>query len=92
MAPKIINNTLKHRFETEVGAQTAFLVYQVAADQITFTHTRVPPALEGRGIGTALVKAAMDHAREHSLRVVIQCPFVAEVVQSHPQYQSLLAS
>ncbi len=92
MAAKITNNPLKHRFETEVGKQTAFLAYRVADDLITFTHTQVPPALEGRGIGTTLVKAGVEYAREHGLRIVPQCPFVAEFIRNHPQYTSLLAS
>jgi uncharacterized protein len=92
MQLKISNNSLKHRFETEVGKQTAFLNYRVAAEEITFTHTEVPASLNGRGIGTALAKAALDYAKEHNLRVVPQCSFVAEVIRTHPQYQGLLAS
>ncbi len=91
MPSPITNNTLKHRFETEVSKKTAFLNYRVDGNQITFTHTEVPPAVEGRGIGTSLVKAALDYAREHALQVVPECPFVASFIQSHPQYQSLVA-
>jgi predicted GNAT family acetyltransferase len=92
MALKITNNSLKHRFETEVGTRTAFLAYRLANDLITFTHTQVPPALEGRGIGTALAKAGLKYAQQRTLRVVPQCPFVAEFIQSHPQYKPLVAS
>lgn len=90
MPNSVSNNTLKHRFETEVSNKTAFLNYRIAGDQITFTHTEVPAAIEGRGIGTSLVKAGLDYAREHKLHVTPQCPFVAEFIQSHPQYQSLV--
>jgi predicted GNAT family acetyltransferase len=90
MTIKISNNTLKHRFETEIGARTAFLNYRIADKAITFTHTEVPAALNGRGIGTALVKTGLDYAREHALRVVPQCPFVADFIAKHPQYQSLV--
>ena len=92
MASKISNSTLKHRFETEVGARTAFLNYRIAGGQITFTHTEVPAALQGRGLGTALVKAGLDYAAANSLRVVPQCPFVAEFLSAHPQYQQLVAA
>ena len=30
MASPITNNTLKHRFETEIGPRTAFLNYRIA--------------------------------------------------------------
>lgn len=90
MKLKIINNTLKHRFETEVGSKTAFLNYRLEAQGITFTHTEVPASINGRGIGTALVKAGLDYAREQALRVIPQCPFVADFIQTHPQYQALV--
>jgi uncharacterized protein len=87
---KISNNRLKHRFESEIGKQTVFLNYREEDGRITYTHTEVPASLNGRGIGTALVKAAMDYAAEKKLRVVPQCPFVADFVRIHPQYQPLV--
>ena len=92
MTLNIINNTLKHRFETEVGAKTAFLNYRLESSVITFTHTEVPASLNGRGIGTALVKAGLDHAVKNGLGVIPQCPFVADFIQTHPQYQPSLDS
>ncbi len=89
MASAITNNTLKHRFETEASHKTAFLNYRISGSEITFTHTEVPASIGGRGIGTALVKAGLDYAREHQLRVIPACPFVADFLQAHPQYQSL---
>jgi uncharacterized protein len=88
----IVNNKLKHRFETEIGPRTAFLNYILADKVITFTHTEVPSSLNGRGIGTALVKAGLDYAIEQSLRVVPQCPFVADFISAHPHYQSIVNS
>ena len=92
MTLKIFNNTLKHRFETEVGSKTAFLNYRIASQVITFTHTEVPSSINGRGIGTALVKAGLDYAIEQGLRVIPQCSFVADFIQIHPQFQSLIHS
>jgi uncharacterized protein len=88
----IVNNKLKHRFETEVGSKTAFLNYILREKVITFTHTEVPSSLNGRGIGTALVKAGLSNAIEQGLRVVPQCPFVADFISTHPQYQSIVNS
>jgi uncharacterized protein len=85
MTLKIINNTLKHRFEVEVGSKTAFLNYRLAQKDITFTHTEVPASLNGRGIGTALAKAGLDYAKKEGLNVIPQCPFVAEFLRTHPQ-------
>jgi len=87
----IVNNKLKHRFETEVGSKTAFLNYILHENVITFTHTEVPASLNGRGIGTALVKTGLSYAIEQGLRVVPQCPFVADFISTHPQYQSIVS-
>lgn len=92
MTLKIINNTLKHRFETEVGSKTAFLNYRIVSQVITFTHTEVPTSINGRGIGTALVKAGLEYAIKEGLGVVPQCSFVADFISTHPQYQSLIHS
>ncbi len=91
MKLNIVNNALKHRFEAEVGTKTAFLNYRIAANVITFTHTEVPESINGRGIGTALVKAGLDYAVGQGLRVIPRCPFVADFVSTHPQYQKLIA-
>ena len=56
-----------------------------------FTHTEVPDALEGRGIGKRLVKAALDDARAQGLKVVPVCPFVKHYIENHPETQDLLA-
>ena len=90
MTLKIINSTLKHRFETEIGSKTAFLNYRLGDKIITFTQTQVPTTLSGRGVGTALVKAGLEYAAEHGLRVVPQCPFVADFIHAHPQYQPMV--
>jgi uncharacterized protein len=89
MTLKINNNTLKHRFETEVGSKTAFLNYILKEKVITLTHTEVPSSLNGRGIGTALVKAGLDYAVSQGLRVIPQCPFVADFIRTNPQYQKI---
>ena len=90
MKIRITNNTLKHRFETEIGSRTAFLNYILGDNVVTFTHTEVPASVSGRGVGTALVKAGLTYAIEKGLRVIPQCPFVADFISIHPQYQSLV--
>ncbi|WP_158747971.1 GNAT family N-acetyltransferase [Acidobacterium sp. S8] len=92
MTLNITNNTLKHRFEVEVGSKTAFLNYLMRDKTMTLTHTEVPSSLSGRGVGTALAKAALDYAVQQGLRVVPQCSFVADFVNTHSQYQSVVVA
>jgi predicted GNAT family acetyltransferase len=52
----------------------------------------VPPDLQGRGLGSALVRGALLLAREQGERVVPVCPFVAAYIERHTEFQDLLGN
>ena len=52
----IADNAEKKRFETQVEGHFAIIEYIRAKDAIYLTHTEVPQALGGKGVGSALVK------------------------------------
>lgn len=85
------DNPAEGRFEAVVDGQLAVATYDIEGDRITFTHTIVPEALEGRGVGSALVKTALASARERGLKVVPLCSFVAAYIKRHPELKDLLA-
>lgn len=74
------------RFEMDAGTGTAVLEYRRSASSMVFLHTEVPPEAQGRGTGGELVRAALDYAREHKLRVVPLCPFVSAYIRRHKEY------
>ena len=90
-APRIVNNEQQHRWEAHVGNDVAIANYRRGDGRITFTHTEVPPELEGQGIAGKLVKAALESAKEEGLRVVARCSFVKGYIERHPEYRSLLS-
>jgi predicted GNAT family acetyltransferase len=87
---EVTNNSEKQRFELAVDGQIAATYYEVADGVITFVHTEVPPALGGKGIGSKLIRGALDQVRQDGLKVVAQCPFVKAFIEKHPDYQDLL--
>ena len=92
MTYDIRNNEETSQFETTVDGHVAYTSYDLEdPDMIVFTHTIVPEALAGRGIAAQLVKHALQHARDHSLKVVPQCTFVAKFLERHSEYQDLVA-
>ncbi|KQR46090.1 putative GNAT family acetyltransferase [Frigoribacterium sp. PvP120] len=76
----------------EDGETVGFAAYDVVGDEIRFTHTEIEPSRRSAGLGAQLVQGALDDVRaETSLRVVPLCPFVADWVDEHVDYQELLA-
>jgi predicted GNAT family acetyltransferase len=68
----------------------AIAEYKLVPGKIVFTHTEVPPAHEGRGIGSALIGFGLALARERGLKVIPMCPFFAAYMKNHPDQQDLL--
>ena len=91
MDGEVRNNEAAKRYELEVDGQLAIAEYRLRPGRISFTHTEVPGALAGRGIGKKLVKAALDDARAKGLKVVPICPFVKHYIDTHPDEQDLLS-
>lgn len=87
----IRDNPERHRFEVDLGDGTlAIAEYTLPAGKIMFTHTEVPPEHEGKGIGSALIRFALDEVRRRGLLVIPICPFFAAYMQKHAEVQDLL--
>jgi len=86
----IHNNPQAGRFEAKVGDEVAVSDYHLKNGVIIFTHTEVPPALEGRGVASKLVQAALETSRQEGYQVVPLCPFVAGYIRGHPEYKDLV--
>ena len=87
---EVINNRADHRYELTVDGHIAATYYAVADGVITFIHTEVPPELGGKGIGSKLIKGALDLVRADGLKVIAQCPFVKAFIDKNAAYQDLL--
>ena len=83
------DNAERRRFELDVDGQVAFSNYSRSGNVLTILHTEVPEALNGRGIGSALVRGELDTARAQGWKVVARCPFVAAYLARHPEYADL---
>jgi predicted GNAT family acetyltransferase len=81
----ITNDEREQRFMVELDGEVAELVYLVRGHRLLLIHTEVPDAFEGRGVGGALVKAAVDYAVEHQLTVEPRCPFARGWLERHPE-------
>ncbi|MGV9310751.1 GNAT family N-acetyltransferase [Streptomyces sp. NPDC003691] len=81
------------RYEARIDGGTepaGFADYIRTPELIAFVHTEVGPEHEGKGVGSALARTALDEARAANLRVLATCPFIATWIARHPEYQDLL--
>lgn len=84
------DNTDAARFEARVGEHVAFASYHPLGDALAITHTEVPEALTGQGVGSRLMRHALDEIRSRGQRVVPMCDFAAAYIRRHPEYQDMV--
>jgi predicted GNAT family acetyltransferase len=81
------------RYELVRGGEVlGFLLYRIEPDAVVLVHTDVDPAYEGQGLGSVLVKGALDDLRERGVRAVPVCPFVRAYIRRHPEYAPVSAT
>jgi predicted GNAT family acetyltransferase len=81
---QVTDNPAESRFELWVDGRLAELPYRRNGKRLVLIHTEVPEELEGRGLGGALVAAAVDHAAREGMTVVPLCPFARGWLERHP--------
>ncbi|KAI8424156.1 hypothetical protein MSG28_002748 [Choristoneura fumiferana] len=80
---KVVNNVAKQQFSVSLRGIDAVLAYQQSGKGITFVHTDVPQAFQGKGVGKLLAKYAFDHAKNNKLDVICQCHFLAKYYENN---------
>jgi hypothetical protein len=80
------------RYLTTINGHTAEMTYSKAGTtRLIIDHTGVPDALRGMGAGQALVKRAVEDAREAGVKIIPLCPFAKAQIGKHPEWQDVLA-
>ncbi len=85
-------NEAESRYEAYVDGELAGSAYYELDDKrIVFTHTEVDDRFEGKGVGSALARFALDDVRASvGRRVVPRCPFIKGWIERHPEYADLV--
>jgi len=90
MADEVTNDAARKRYELQAEGGIAVAYYELRGDAVAFVHTVVPERLQGRGLASILIKAALADVRKRGLKVIAECPFVAHYIERHPEEQDLL--
>lgn len=86
----VVDNAERSRFELAVPGGVAFSTYRRSPGVVTVTHTEVPEALSGHGVGSELARGLLDMIRSRGEKVVPRCPFISSFVAKHPEYSDLV--
>jgi predicted GNAT family acetyltransferase len=84
--------SLPVRFEALIdGHKPGFVEYYAFSHVVIVVHTEIDPRWEGRGLGSALVRQALDYFRAENRSVVPVCGFFAHQLRRHPEYADLVS-
>ena len=93
METTVRDNPEQSRYEIRDGDRVLGLAaYERRGETMVFTHTEVDPDAGQDGLGSTLVRAALDDVRSRGGSVVPQCPFVRGWIERHQDYADLVAS
>jgi predicted GNAT family acetyltransferase len=91
METTVRDDRKRHRFEVFADGELAGAAfYDDRGDTISFTHTEVDPRFSGRGLGSTLIRSALDDVRLRGLAAAPYCPFVKSFIERHPDYVDLV--
>lgn len=80
----------RYRFVIELDEHEAVLDYRFTGDTMVILHTRVPAAIEGRGVAARLTASALAWARANGRKVSPECSYAQAYFTRHPRDQDLL--
>ena len=91
MDAHVADNPAHHRYDVTVGGEVAgFTVYERRPGAIAFMHTEIGEEWGGKGLGSILVRGALDDVRAKGLAVLPYCPFVRSWLERHKDYAELV--
>ena len=90
MNDTVTDNVAASRFELAIGGEIAVAYCRYDDGRIVLTHTQVPQALSGQGIGTRLARGVFETLRQRQARIIAKCPFMAAFAVKHPEYSAML--
>lgn len=88
---QVQDNPGENRFELLVDGDLAgFAAYRVRDGRVIITHSEIDTRFRGQGMGAQLAENTLDLLRERGARVVPACPFFAQYVSEHHDWDDIL--
>jgi uncharacterized protein len=80
----------RYELLSDDGELIGLIDYRLTDSLIDLFHAETNPAHGGKGYGSMLAQGALDDIRARGLTVRASCPFIADYLDKHPEYQDLL--
>ena len=77
--------------ENDDEVQARMTYHMTSPDHMIIEHTEVDEALRGQNVGFQLVHAAVEHARQHKIKITVWCPFAKKVFDKRIDFHDVLA-
>ncbi len=92
MTQTITHDTARQRYSLIVDGVEAYLTYERRQPGVRhITHTIVPDAIGGRGLGKKLVTAIMNDIKADGEHVTSSCWYASGVIDKTPEWAALKA-
>lgn len=89
---EVVRDPESSRYEARVDGDLAgWIDYFARAGAVQLVHTQVLDDFAGKGIGSALVRHALDEIRSQGMAVIPTCEYAQEWIERHPAYADLVA-
>ena len=76
----------------EDGKVIALTQFRERDGNVVMPHTESDSEHKGEGLAGEVVAFALDDIRASGRKVVAECPYVKHFIETHAEYQDLLAS
>ena len=87
---ELVKNEKDNQFEMVVDGHTAIIVFKEYPGKIALIHTEVPPAIEGKGVATAIIEKALNYIEQNNLKLIPLCPVVVAYIKRHPEWNRIV--
>lgn len=92
MSPVITHDAARQRYSLFIDGVEGYLTYERRQPRVRhITHTIVPDAIGGRGIGKKLVTAIMDDIKTDGEKVASSCWYASALIDKTPDWAALKA-
>ncbi len=92
IGPIVVDNPSASRYEVLVdGEVVGFADYVELGDRVELPHTVIDRSMRGRGLAAVLVQRVLDELRAQDRQVVPSCWYIAQFIDTHPDYASMVA-